>query len=139
MVKYLFASHGKFAKGTESFLRIMVGGKENVYTINAFIDEKSIDVSVREKLAEIGDFDQLVIFCDIYGGSVCQEVFRQVASTEKNIQLIAGYNLALVMEIMLRDSVLTKEEILDVIEQSKESIKYVELKQQIIEDNDELF
>ena len=138
MTKYLFASHGEFAKGTASFLKILVGVKENVFTLNAFLDEKSVDVLVKNKLDEIGEFDQLIVFCDIYGGSVCQEVFRQTATLNKNIHIIAGYNLALVMEILTRDEVLTKEEILDIIEQSKDTIKYVELDQQE-ENDDELF
>lgn len=139
MIKYLFASHGEFAKGTESFLNIMVGTKKTVYTLNAFLDEKCIEMMVKEKLDEIGEFEQLFIFCDIYGGSVCQEVFRQIADTNKDIHLIAGYNLALVMEIMLRDCLLTEEEVKEIIEQSKDSIKYVELKQQLNENDDELF
>ncbi len=138
MTKYLFASHGEFANGTASFLKILVGVKENVFTLNAFLDEKSVDVLVRNKLEEIGEFDQLIVFCDIYGGSVCQEVFRQTATLNKNIHIIAGYNLALVMEILTHDEVLSKEEILDIIEQSKDTIKYVELVQQE-ENDDELF
>ncbi len=138
MTKYLFASHGEFANGTASFLKILVGVKENVFTLNAFLDEKSVDVLVRNKLEEIGEFDQLIVFCDIYGGSVCQEVFRQTATLNKNIHIIAGYNLALVMEILTHDEVLSKEEILDIIEQSKDTIKYVELVQQDENDN-ELF
>ncbi len=138
MTKYLFASHGEFANGTASFLKILVGVKENVFTLNAFLDEKSVDVLVRNKLEEIGEFDQLIVFCDIYGGSVCQEVFRQTATLNKNIHIIAGYNLALVMEILTHDEVLSREEILDIIEQSKDTIKYVELVQQE-ENDDELF
>ena len=126
MNKYLFASHGLFAKGTESFLNIMCGQESNVYTLNAFMDERSIESLVASKLEEIGTFDQLIIFCDLYGGSVAQEIYRQTAMDPRNIHLIAGYNLALVIDIMARDLVLTKEDIAQMIENNKQATVYID-------------
>ena len=125
MVKYLIASHGRFSEGTVSFLKIMTGEKENVYTLSAFLDDRSIQDMVKDKLKEIGEFDQLIVFCDIYGGSVAQEVFKQTASDDRNIQIIAGYNLALVMDLILKDSVLSKDDIRESIEGAKNAMVYL--------------
>lgn len=137
MVKYLIASHGRFSEGTVSFLKIMTGEKENVYTLSAFLDDRSIQDMVKDKLKEIGEFDQLIVFCDIYGGSVAQEVFKQTASDDRNIQIIAGYNLALVMDLILKDSVLSKDDIRESIEGAKNAMVYLnDIKQT---HDDELF
>ena len=125
MVKYLIASHGRFSEGTVSFLKIMTGEKENVYTLSAFLDDRSIQDMVKDKLKEIGEFDQLIVFCDIYGGSVAQEVFKQTASDDRNLQIIAGYNLALVMDLILKDSVLSKDDIRESIEGAKNAMVYL--------------
>ena len=125
MVKYLIASHGRFSEGTVSFLKIMTGEKENVYTLSAFLDDRSIQDMVKDKLKEIGEFDQLIVFCDIHGGSVAQEVFKQTASDDRNIQIIAGYNLALVMDLILKDSVLSKDDIRESIEGAKNAMVYL--------------
>ncbi len=125
MVKYLIASHGRFSEGTVSFLKIMTGEKENVYTLSAFLDDRSIQDLVKDKLKEIGEFDQLIVFCDIHGGSVAQEVFKQTASDDRNIQIIAGYNLALVMDLILKDSVLSKDDIRESIEGAKNAMVYL--------------
>lgn len=126
MNKYLFASHGLFASGTESFLNIMCGKHSGIYTLTAFLDEKSIGHLVREKIKEIGDFEQLIIFCDLYGGSVAQEVYKQTVNDSRNIHIIAGYNLALVIDILARDSILSKKEIEEIINQNKQATVYID-------------
>lgn len=126
MIKYLFASHGKFSEGTKSFLEIMSGDNPNIYTVTAFLDNQSEKDLIQKVLKEIGEFEQLIVFCDLYGGSVMQEVFRQTINDERDIQIIAGYNLALVLDIILRNAVLTKEEIQEIINANKEAIVYVE-------------
>ena len=73
MVKYLLASHGSFCEGTLSFLKIMMGVPENLYVMTAFLDNEPIGKKVEDKLKEIGEFDQLIVFCDIHGGSVQQD------------------------------------------------------------------
>ena len=137
MVKYLIASHGRFSEGTVSFLKIMTGEKENVYTLSAFLDDSSIQDLVKDRLKEIGEFDQLIVFCDIHGGSVAQEVYRQASEDNRNIQIIAGYNLALVMDLILKDTVLSESDIRESIEGARNAMVYLnDMKQS---HDDELF
>jgi len=138
MVKYLIASHGSFSEGTCSFLKIMAGAKSNVYTLSAFLDDRSIEDLVRNKLKEIGDFDQLLIFCDIHGGSVEQEIFRQTHDDSRNIQIIAGYNLPLIMELMTADCEVSEEQIRTAVKNSKDTIVYLNDIKPVTED-DNLF
>lgn len=138
LTKYLLASHGEFSKGCESFLKIMADAKgENLYTLTAFLDDESVVELVTNKLIEIGEFDQLLVFCDIYGGSVQQEIFRQVALDPRNIQIIAGFNLGLLLDLYLKNQVCTCEEIRQAIQLSKSTIVYVN--DQCILYSDELF
>ena len=138
MVKYLLASHGSFSEGTLSFLKIMMGVPENLYVMTAFLDDESVEKKVQDKLQEIGEFDQLIVFCDIHGGSVQQELFRQTQQDSRNVQLISGYNLPLVMDIMFKGRVLSDDEIRESIRESREAIVY--LKDFCVDDTeDDLF
>jgi len=125
MVKYLLASHGRFAEGTASFLKIMVGATDNIYTLSAFLDDRSVDAAVAQALQQVGTFDQLLVFCDIHGGSVAQEVFRQTHDDTRDIQVIAGYNLALVMELMMKGRPVTPDEIRAAVQASRSAIVYL--------------
>lgn len=124
MVKFLLASHGTFCEGTLSFLKIMMGVPENLYVMSAFLDDEPVGKKVEETLHEIGEFDQLIIFCDIHGGSVQQELFRQTQTDGRNIQIISGYNLPLIMDIIIKNQVLSEDEIRQSIQESKEAIVY---------------
>lgn len=110
MIKYLLASHGVFSEGTLSFLNIMIGKKNNIYTLAAFIDEHCLSDLVDQKIKEIGTYEQLFIFCDLHGGSVEQELFRKTVSLP-NVKIISGYNIPLLLDIMIKDQVMTDEEI----------------------------
>lgn len=125
MVKYLLASHGKFAEGTKSFFDIMVSQREDVYVMNAFLDNKGLDELVDETMKKIGDFDQLIVFCDLYGGSVAQKMYIVANTDKRDIKVIAGYNIALVMDLILKNDVVTDEDIRNSINECKNHIVYL--------------
>lgn len=125
MIKVLLASHGNFSEGTKSFLSLMIGQRENLFTLVAFLDTDSVQKKVQAVMQEIGDFDQLFIFCDIHGGSVEQELFRYTASDHRNIQIVSGYNLAVVMEILMRTEPLSQDEIACIVEDARNSLIYL--------------
>ena len=125
MVKYLLASHGKFAEGTKSFLDIMVSQRDDLYTMGAFMDERSLEDLIDEKMKEIGEFEQLIVFCDLNGGSVAQKMYILANSDPRDIKVIAGYNIALVMDIIFKNKALTDEEIRESIDECKNHIVYL--------------
>lgn len=125
MVKYLLASHGRFASGTKNFLSIMGGDSERIVALDAFLDERSLEEKIEEAFSKIGDFEQCFIFTDIHGGSVEQEIFRKFIRNERNIKMISGYNLSLILEIVLADRILSDNEIEKIIQQSKETIIFL--------------
>ena len=118
-------------------MNIMLGQNENIYTLSAFLDDRSIQDLVLSKLEEIGSFDQLIVFCDIHGGSVAQEVYRQLSEDQRNIQIIAGYNLALVLDVILKQGIIGEEGIRESIEGAKSAMVYLNDIEQV--HDDELF
>lgn len=136
MVKYLLASHGKFAEGTKSFLDIMISQRDDVYTLGAFMDERGLDELIEEKMKEIGDFEQLIVFCDLNGGSVAQKMYIYQNNDSRDIKVIAGYNIALVMDIIFKNKALTDEEIRESINECKNHIVYLnDIKAALIEED----
>lgn len=125
MVKYLLASHGRFAEGTKSFLDIMISQRDDVYTLAAFLDERSLDDLIDKKIEEIGEFDQLIVFCDLNGGSVAQKMYIYSNTDPRDIKVIAGYNIALVMDIIFKNKELSDEEIRASIDECKNHIVYL--------------
>ncbi len=136
--KFLVATHGTFAVGIKSSLDIIIGETDNVWLIQAYVDEnKSIESEIHEIMAQVGDNDELVVFADILGGSVTNMLMQH--ALRPNVHIVSGFNLPLVIEILMADAGDPIEEVItSAIENAKEQMVYVNklISTQTGEDND---
>ena len=123
--KFLIATHGTFAAGIKSSLDIIIGAMDNVFLIQAYVDEnKSIEAEINEIIAQVADNDELVVFADILGGSVTNMLLQH--ALRHNVHIVSGFNLPLVIEIMMADANDPIEEVIaSAIENAKEQMVYV--------------
>ena len=98
--KFLIATHGALASGIKSSLEMIIGAVENVFLIQAYMEEnKPIEKEIQEIIEQTGDNEELVIFSDILGGSVTNQILQH--ALKPGIFIVSGFNLPLVMEIIL--------------------------------------
>ena len=123
--KFLIATHGTFAAGIKSSLDIIIGAMDNVFLIQAYVDEnKSIEAEINEIMAQVGDDNELIVFADILGGSVTNMLLQH--ALRPNVHIVSGFNLPLVIEIMMADVRDPIEEVIaSAIENAKEQMVYV--------------
>jgi fructoselysine and glucoselysine-specific PTS system IIA component len=102
MRKFLIATHGSFAAGIKSSLEMIIGSTENVYAIQAYTEgNKTITEDLNQIMQKVSDDDELIIFTDLAGGSITNQVLQ--TALKKNIYIIAGVNLPLLLDIVLSD------------------------------------
>ena len=123
--KFLIATHGAFAKGVSSSLELIIGSLENIYLIQAYIDEnKSITEEVSRLLADTGEGEEWVIFSDLLGGSITNQIL-QVALRE-NVHIVSGFNLPVLLEVLLADTESPVEQVIEqAIVNAREQLVYV--------------
>jgi len=123
--KFIIATHGTLAAGIKSSLDIIIGAMENVFLIQAYVDENvTVEDELKAILAQVTDDDDLVIFTDILGGSVTNQVLQH--ALRSNVYIISGVNLPLIMEIMLADTGTPLNEIIEEsINNAKEQMVFV--------------
>ncbi len=120
MRKILLGSHGKMASGLENTLRLFVGNDYPVTSISAYLDSEDGYLDEIDQFIEgIEDGDEAVIFTDILGGSVNQQVIAKVFASEKKIFVISNMNLPVVISILLHFEPLSDEVILTLIDECK--------------------
>ena len=125
MRKFLIATHGSFAQGVKSSLDIIMGKIENIFLIEAYVTEnKTIEDELNTVLENINAEDELIVFTDLMGGSITNQILRQ--AWRENIHIVSGFNLPLLIDVLLAD---TDTPITDTIETSiinaREQIVYV--------------
>ena len=135
MKKILIATHGTFASGAESTVRFLMGNVENITCINAYVDQNENLVETLERyFAQVGPEDQVIVLTDIKGGSVNQKIVPYAVL--ENVFLIAGFNLPLLVALAIAPEGITREEIRQYIEDSKNQMELVELEGETGRDED---
>jgi fructoselysine and glucoselysine-specific PTS system IIA component len=123
--KFLIATHGTFASGVKSSLDIITGANDNLFLIQAYIEEnKSLEEEIAAVLEQVGDNQELIVFSDLLGGSVTNQILQY--GLRPNVHIVSGFNLALVIEILLADPETAAEQVIsEAIENAKEQMVYV--------------
>lgn len=125
MAQFIIGSHGFLAGGVVSALELLFGKKDNVQYINAYLDDSNPAEQLEKLLEAIPKDCQCILFADIFGGSVHQEMIKWI--TDPRVELITGYNLATVLEFVIEDKErYTKEDILRIVTQGREQLQYME-------------
>ena len=138
MVQFFLSSHGHLASGLKSSIGVLLGGCDRLTVFDAYVDEGSLEDALNSFYREVGRDDQVILLSDMYGGSVNSIMYTFL--NRPNTTLIAGVNLALVIGLVIQDRELTREEIEDVVRQSREAIQIVELDNtEQSEGNEDLF
>lgn len=123
MRKLIIASHGRLSEGFVSSLNLIVGKQNDIECICAYETDNNIEFEIK-KVIEQNNNNDLIIITDLLGGSVNNYLLNY--SRRNNVYLIAGANLALILEIVCNYQNCQKidEMIKNAVEQAKKTIVY---------------
>jgi len=121
-MKYIIATHGKMASGIKNTIEMLVGKREDIYTIDAYIEDQDL-AGKFENLLSLFKGEYIYVFTDVVSGSVNQTISGFLGSGR--IRLITGINLPVIMELILRNEELSDDEIVAIVEEAKEHLIYV--------------
>lgn len=136
MLKLFLSSHGKFASGLKSSIEILTGTCEKLTVFDAYTNQDTLTRHLNAFYKTIGESDQVILLSDLYGGSVNQEMYLYLDHPQT--RLIAGVNLALVLELCMREEI-TDDELDHIISQSRSALRRVRVKQDMDETAEEDF
>jgi len=108
MIGFLITGHSEFPKGLQSSLKMIAGNQNNLKVIK-FKEEKALkdyQLEITKAVNKLQDEnDGVIIFTDLLGGTP-YKVSSIVASEYKNIEVVTGTNLPMLLEgTVLRHSV----------------------------------
>ena len=116
MFKFVMATHGNFAKGIKESIRLIAGEFDNLQALSCYTEE---NFNLNREIEEILKYqdDDIIVITDVFGGSV-NNAFMEKTVKNKNLHVISGLNLPLMLELLEEQEEYTKGE--DLI---RESIK----------------
>lgn len=139
MKKIVVASHGSMAEGMKNTIELFAGVNDNVSYISAYTKKNDdLDDRVDKLFDSFEDDDKVIIFTDLMGGSVNQRLSVK-AKTDKNVFIIYGFNLPVVIEAILSKEPVTKNYIQKLVKIGKDSLGVADLDESGAKNNDEDF
>ncbi len=137
MLKIFISSHGHFASGIKSSVEILMGPNPRITVFDAYIDQDSVQEHLDAFYEGVQEDDQVLLLSDLYGGSVNQVMYTYLE--KPNTRLVAGVNLALVLELAVKEEI-SDEELSQLIEQSRTMLRIVELdKSETVKEDEDFF
>lgn len=93
----ILISHGKMADGIKESCELIMGPQEHVHSVCLLPEESPEDFKKKfdDEVAKF-DLNDVIVFCDLMGGTPCNVVSRLIMGGEK-IHLVAGMNLPMVI------------------------------------------
>lgn len=110
MIGMIITGHGNFATGLSSSVKLIAGMPEK-YEMVDFVEEYSTDDLRRELNAamdRLSDCEGIIVFSDLPGGSPFKVSVEVAAERSENIQVLAGTNLGMVIEISMARGFITE-------------------------------
>ena len=136
MLKFFISSHGHFASGIKSSVEILIGPNPRITVFDAYVTQESVQENLDRFYENVEPEDQVILLSDLYGGSVNQVMYTYL--DRPNTRLIAGVNLALVLELAVKEEI-SDEELAELVEQSRMMLRVVELDKSEAKEEDEDF
>jgi|SRR5699024_1461376 len=122
-------SHGYMAKETLNSAQMIMGSIDNVHSF-AMLSGYGIETT-REKLNNLldslTDYDEVIIFADILGGTPCNIAFQEIVK-KKKFKLVSGFNLGIVIETLTLINTNSKIDIDNIVQSGKSTIKNISAK-----------
>lgn len=125
MKRMLIAAHAGFADGLESALSLIMGKREEITCINAFISDTPLETQIDKFAESLGDEDQVLVVTDAFFGSVNQKI---MAKRLKNSQTVTGVNLPLLLELVTLldgEAPITSNQLEDIVSQARQQLMLV--------------
>lgn len=109
----ILVSHGDFCQGLRQTAEMIVGEIPDIQTVSLYPEESVEDFQGKFEKALDNAKGEIVVLCDIMGGSPCNVAMRYL---DKITALYSGMNLPMVISYVAEDG------ITDIIENAQEQI-----------------
>lgn len=123
MYGVIVATHGNYASGLKSTLKLVCGDMENLRTVDyvAGMTVFELEEQYDKVMEELKSYDKFIFLTDIFGGTPFNRAVMKYAGNE-NVKILAGVNFTLVYSALTADSDDFEEDIAEMIEAAKDEI-----------------
>jgi len=108
----IITGHGKYATGLKNAIELITGITDGIYSVD--FEENDSDTILKNKIEKIIEENKnrdLLIICDIVGGTPFKISAEFSMGSNRIIEVVAGCNLSGILEVVLQKDKLTVKEL----------------------------
>lgn len=123
MYGVIVATHGNYASGLKSTIKLVCGDMENLRTVDyvSGMTVNELEAKYDEVMKELEGYDRIIFLTDIFGGTPFNRAVMKYSGNE-NVKILAGVNFTLTYSALTADSDDFEEDIAEMIEAAKDEI-----------------
>lgn len=138
MTSFIICAHGELAHEFKNSAEMIFGSVKDVYPISFHPGENTVDLKNKiEAVINDNHLEETLIFTDIFGGSP-YNASAMIAMENDSIDVVAGVNLALILETVAMASMNLSDLIQNIDNIAPETIKVFSEVRKNIEEEDDL-
>lgn len=138
MIGIIVTGHGKFASGLSSSVEL-IAGMPQFYEAVDFLAEYSTDdlkKKLNEAMDKLTECEGIIVFSDLAGGSPFKTAVEISVDRKEDIQVLAGTNLGMLIEISMARGFIT--EMSSLVEMAlntgKDQVSHFVFQQKVVEE-----
>lgn len=128
-MKVLLTSHGSFCEGILESYNMIAGNNPDIITLK--LDNDGIgkfQENLNALVNEIIEKEELLILCDIKGGTPFNESYNLLLTNPDKIRIVTGMNLPMLIEIGVQINCNSLDELYNMaLEMGKSGVDYIEV------------
>lgn len=117
----VIASHSKMAEGIAETVKFFLPSSK-LTVLEQTLNDNSLERRMINVLETNAD-KNIIVFTDLYGGSVNQAFFQQL--NNYRFHLVTGMNLALILECAMMNDDVNEDSLRDIIIEARNQISYM--------------
>lgn len=115
MISILIVSHGKLAEGMLDAMSMITGPQENVASLGLQESDSPEELMdrIKESINQMDHSEGVLIMVDLYGATPFNSSWRFYMENDIEIEIITGFNLPMLVEIVINREGTTLSNLLD--------------------------
>lgn len=126
LIPFVIVTHGKMAPGLLDAVRMITGIEEGLYAVslNEEDDVEGLMGRIDDCLESLDPLQGAMLFVDLYGASPFNASARLALSSSRDIEVITGVNLPMLVELVMQREDLSLSELAEMaVEVGPEGIR----------------
>jgi len=134
----IVTSHGNMAEETVNSAKMIVGDIDNIHIISMMADDGLSKTTEKFSIVlnQLDKTSQIVVLADLKGGTPCNVAMMKM-SDYPNMQVITGFNLAMLLESIFTQATTSIELVEQLLDAGKSAINIIELPTLMSSDDDD--